>query len=206
MKISVSDWLQAVNHEVELRRWRDESSGRTKHFVVEHTFRETSLEMLFWYLNNFDAESYRMWHPSHIGLMWENKVPGFGAIHIAWEKIIGKLAAYRIRLDTPDTSPILPKETSIGVMLNIIDTEGQVLIYTLNELEKIHEGIKITCTFIFPEATPDEFVEAHRCHNIEELQGLIYKAVPYLVQKTFGYMVEPEKLAEYGFVVQADAL
>ena len=206
MEINVNEWLQAADHEVELRRWRDESGGRTKHCVVEHTFTDISPEMVFWYLTNFDEESYRMWHPSHIGLLWENKVAGPGAIHIAWEKIMGKLAAYRIRLDTPESSPIPPKETSIAVMLNIIDTGGEILLYILNEVEQAGEQTKITCTFIFPEATPDEFVEAHRRHNIEELPGMVNKAAPYLVQKTFGYLIEPEKLAGYGLIVPADAL
>ncbi|RJP34050.1 MAG: hypothetical protein C4536_03240 [Actinobacteria bacterium] len=205
MEISVSDWLQAADHEVELRRWREQSGGKTKHFSVEHHFPHTSPEMVFWYLTNFDRESYLMWHPAHIGLQWEDKVAGPGAIHIAWEKVLGKLAAYRIRLDTPDVSPIPPKETSIAVMLNVIDTEGEILFYILNEIEQVAEGMKITCTFIFPEAAPEEFIEAHRQHNIEELQGLVNKAVPYLIQKTFGYMIEPGKLAAYGLIVPADA-
>jgi len=109
-------------------------------------------------------------------------------------------------LDTPESSPIPPKETSIAVMLNIIDTGGEILLYILNEVEQAGEQTKITCTFIFPEATPDEFVEAHRRHNIEELPGMVNKAAPYLVQKTFGYLIEPEKLAGYGLIVPADAL
>lgn len=206
MEITVNDWLQAADHEVELRRWRDQSGGKTKHFVEEHDFKGISPQMVLWYLTNFDNASYLMWHPSHIGLQWENKVAGPGATHIAWEKIMGKLAAYRIRLDAADASPIPPKKTSIAVMLNVIDTEGEVLFYILNEIEQADERTKITCTFIFPEATPDEFVEAHRRHNIEELPGMVNKAAPYLVQKTFGYLIEPEKLAGYGLIVPAEAL
>ena len=205
MEISVSDWLQAADHEVELRRWREQSGGKTKHFSVEHLSPHASPEMVFWYLANVDAESYLMWHPAHVGLQGEKKVAGPGAIHVAWEKVMGKLAAYRIRLDTPDVSPLPPKGNSIAVMLNVIDTEGEILIYILNEVEQAAEGMKITCTFVFPAATPEEFVQAHRRHNIEELQGLVNRAAPYLVQKTFGYMMEPEKLAGYGLIVPADA-
>ncbi len=164
MEITVNDWLQAADHEVELRRWRDQSGGKTKHVVVEHSFTGISPEMVFWYLTNFDHASYLMWHPAHIGLQWENKVAGPGAIHIAWEKVLGKLAAYRIRLDTPDASPV-PQGTSIAVMLNIINTEGDTLIHILNEVEQAGDQTKITCSFVFPEAAPDEFVEAHRRHN-----------------------------------------
>ena len=108
-----------------------------------------------------------------------------------------------IRLDTPDAFPTPLKETSIAVMLNIIDTEGETLIYILNEVEQAGDQTNITCTFTFPEATPDEFVEAHRRHNVEEVPGMVNKAVPYLVQKTFGYLIEPEKLAGYGLIVPA---
>jgi hypothetical protein len=203
MEISVSDWLQAANHEVELRRWREESGGKTKHFVVEHLFPNASSAMVLWYLTNFDQASYLMWHPAHIGLQWENKIAGPGATHIAWEKMLGRLAAYRIRLDTPDKSPTPPKGRGIAVMLNPIDTEGEILFYILNEIEQTDGGMKVTCTFTFPAATPDEFMEAHRRHNIEELQGLVNNAVPYLIRKTFGYMIEPEKLAAYGLIVPA---
>ena len=40
MNISANDWLQAADHEVELRRWRELSNGRMKHFSVEHFFDE----------------------------------------------------------------------------------------------------------------------------------------------------------------------
>jgi hypothetical protein len=206
MNISAIDWLQAADHEVELRRWRESSNRRMKHFSVEHFFDDVSIEYILWYLTNFDEESYRMWHPAHIGLQWEKKIEGPGAIHIAWEKIMGKLAAYRIRLDTPDVSPIPPKETCVGVMTNIIDTQGEVLIYILNEVEPMENRIRINCTFVFPEAAPDEFVEAHRLHNVEEVPGMVNKAITYLVQKTFGYLIEPRRLAGYSFIVPADTV
>jgi len=108
MKITVHDWLQAAHHEVEMRRWREESQGKTKKFVVKQHLKNINPIILAWYLTNFDRESYLMWHPAHIGLQWEKKIAGPGAIHIAWEKIMGKMAAYRIRLDPADISPIPP--------------------------------------------------------------------------------------------------
>ncbi len=204
MNVKVTDWLQAANHEVELRRWRDQSGAGTKQFVEEHSFTDVSPVTVMWYLMNFDEESYRLWHPAHVGLQWESKLPGPGAIHIAWEKILGKMAAYRMRVDTPELSPVQPK-SPVAVMTNPIDTEGEVLFHILNEIFQEENRLRITCTFVFPEAAPDDFVEAHRRHNIEEVPGLINNAVPYLVKKTFGYMMEPEKLAELGFILPADA-
>jgi hypothetical protein len=205
MNISASDWLQAADHEVELRRWRDSSNGKQKHFSVEHFFDDLSPEYLLWYMANFDEESYRMWHPAHVGLQWERKIDGPGAIHIAWEKLMGKLAAYRIRLDPPDASPIPPKGPGVGVMTNIIDTQGAILIHILNEIQPIENSMRMTCTFVFPEAAPDEFVEAHRLHNVEEVPGMVNKAIPYLVRKTFGYLIDPRRLARYRLIVPADA-
>ena len=205
MNISVTDWLQAADHEVEMRRWRAESNGRTKHVVVEHELAGISPAAVAWYLINFDDETYRMWHPAHIALQWEKKVAGPGAIHVAWEKILGKLAAYRIRLDPPDLSPIAPHDPAGAYMLNIIDTEGEVLIYILLQTRSTSGGMGLTCTFIFPEAAPDEFVEAHRQHCVEEVPGMVNRAVSHLIEKTFGYAMEPERLAEYGLVVPAEA-
>ncbi len=197
MNITVNEWLQAAHHEVELRQWREASHGKIKSVAVEHVFPEASPEELMWYMVNFDEESYKLWHPAHIGLQWEKKVAGPGAIHIAWENILGKVAAYRIRLDGPEQSPVAPDEAAIALMTNIIDTQGEVLIYILNELKVTEAGVLMTCTFVFPEATPDEFVGAHRRHNVEEVQGMVEKAVPYLIRKTFGYAAEADVLAKY---------
>ncbi len=204
MDVKVSDWLQAAHHEVELRRWREESGGKTRHFTEEHEFSRVSPTAVLWYLSNFDEESYRLWHPCHVGLQWENKVAGMGAIHIAWEKILGKMAAYRMRVDPAEMSPVPPKYP-IAVMTNAIDTDGEVLIYILNEVSEEGGKLRISCTFVFPEAAPNDFIEAHRQHNIEEVPGMVNKAVPYLIQKTFGYMIDPDKLPEYGLIVPAGA-
>jgi len=36
MEITVRDWLEAVHHEVELRRWRDESAGQWKSLTTHN--------------------------------------------------------------------------------------------------------------------------------------------------------------------------
>ncbi len=103
-----------------------------------------------------------------------------------------------MRMDTADISPIPPKKSNIAMMLNMVDTGGEILVYILNEIGQSGDITQVSTTFIFPEAVPDAFFEAHRQHCIEEIPGMVNKAVPYFVQKTFGYMIEPEKLSNYG--------
>ena len=52
-----------------------------------------------------------------------------------------------------------------------------------------------------PQAAPDSFCNAYRQHWLEEQPGMAYKAVPHLIRKTFGYMVQPEILKAHPLVV-----
>ena len=47
------------------------------------------------------------------------------------------------------------------------------------------------------EGCPDEFVEAHRKHAVEEIPGLAYNAIPALLKKMFGYMPDDETIRKY---------
>ena len=201
MKIQYIDWLQAAHHEVEMRRWRDESDSKLKHFVAVNDFEGVTPEMFGWYFINRDSESYRLWHPAHIGLQWEKKIAGLGATWIGWEKIDGKMAAYRMRRESADLSPVSPKNKK-GANLNIVlDTEEAPLFYILSEIEPTVKGIRTTTTFIFPAAFPDEYLEAHRQHYSEELPNMVYKAIPYLIKKTFGYIPDTDKLVKSELIV-----
>jgi len=201
--ISVSHWLQAADHEVEMRRWRDSSHGRTREVAVECAFQGVSPDVIRWYYTNFDQESYRMWHPAHIGLQWENKVAGPGAIHIAWEMIDGKMAAYRIRVDSPKGAPVSLAAPADGMVLSILDTEGEALFHIVTRYVETDEGTTKRSRIVVPEAAPDSFCEAHRRHWLEEQPGMAYKAAPYLIQKTFGHMVDAQVLRANPLIVPA---
>ncbi|MBP2645120.1 MAG: Phloretin hydrolase [Firmicutes bacterium] len=203
MEIKLTDWLQAVHHEVEMRRWRDQSGGKIKHFTVTQEF-DITPAIIGWYMMNRDSESYRMWHPAHIEFQWEKKIAGVGATWVCWEKINGQMAAYRMRSVPVELSPIQPKNKTCSSLNIIMDTEESPLIYILNETESIENGTRITLTFIFPEATPDEYVEAHRQHFSEEFPNMIYKAVPFLIQRTFGYIPDTETIIKSKLIVPAN--
>ncbi len=201
MDIKVSDWLQAAHHEVEMRQWRDQSRGSTREFTVEYTFKDVAPEVIRWYYTNFDDETYWMWHPAHIGLQWERKVAGPGATHIAWEMINGKMAAYRIRVDLPDTAPFaVPKN---AMLLSILDTEGEALFHIVSQFLPAGSGTTKRSRFVVPKAAPDEFCEAHRRHWLEEQPGMGYKAAPHLIQKTFGHMAGLDVLQAHPLIVSA---
>jgi hypothetical protein len=204
MEIKVSDWLQAMHHEIEMRRWRDASGGKTKHFTVTKDYKDVTPAMIGWYMMNRDNESYRLWHPAHIGFKWEKKIAGLGATWIGWEKINGQMAAYRMRTVPVELSPIQPNNKNFSGLSIIIDTEEAPLIYLLNETVPIENGVRITITFIFPEATPDEYMEAHQQHYEEEFSNMIYTAIPFLIRKTFGYIPDPEKIIQSGLIVPAE--
>lgn len=201
MEIHYTDWLQAAQHEIEMRRWRDESGDKFKNFVAVHDFEGVTPEMFGWYFMNRDSESYRLWHPAHLGLQWEKKIAGLGATWIGWEKINGKMVAYRMRRESVDLSPVSPKNKKRANLNIVLDTEEAPLFYILIETEPVINGMRVTTMFIFPAAFPDEYREAHRRHYSEEFSNMAYKAIPYLIQKTFGYIPDNETLAKSGLIV-----
>ena len=154
MDLKVNDWLQAADHEVEMRRWRDEAQGKTKDVCVECTFKGVSPDVIRWYYTNFDEESYRMWHPSHIGLQWEKKIAGPGAIHIAWEMVQGKLAAYRIRVDTPHEAPAKIAAPPDAMVLSLLDTEGEPLAHIVTQFSWVDGVTTKKSRFVLPVAAP----------------------------------------------------
>lgn len=203
MQLKVSDWLQAADHEVEMRRWRAESHGRTRDISVQCTFPGVAPEAIRWYYTNFDEDSYRLWHPAHVGLQWERKIAGPGAIHIAWEMVNGKLAAYRIRVSAPAQAPAQLDAPPDSMVLDLLDTEGEPLMHLVTQYSWADGATTKRSRFVFPAAAPDAFCEAHRQHWLEEQPGMAFKALPYLVQKTFGYMAEPHVLAANPLIVPA---
>lgn len=155
MEIKLNDLLQAVHHEVEMRRWRDESNGKTKSFSVTQQYSNITPTVIGWYMMNRDNESYRLWHPSHIALQWEKKTSGIGATWIGLEKINGHIGAYRMRIIPINMSPVPIEDENISSLTSIIDTEDEPLIYIINKTEPVECGTKITATFVL--STPGFF-------------------------------------------------
>jgi len=111
------------------------------------------------------------------------------------------MAAYRMRRESIALSPVSPKNEKEANLNIILDTEEVPLFYILSEPEPTINGIRITATFIFPAAFPDEYLEAHRQHYNEEFSNMAYKAIPHLIKKTFGYIPDTEILIKSGLIV-----
>ena len=110
-----------------MRRWRDESSDKLKNFTVIHDFEGVTPEMFGWYFMNRDSESYRLWHPAHIGLQWEKKSPIW--VQHGW---VGKNQWKNGCLSDAQGTPKNKKVANLNIVL---DTEQAPRLYILIETE-----------------------------------------------------------------------
>ena len=151
-----------------------QSKGETKALVIEHDLQNVTPDMIDWAWDHNDTEYYRLWSPAHIAWAWQlhpEEVGRYGAIHIAWEKIAGETVGYRIRWDDPATSPI-PTALPHALVMSVLAKDDTILMQIIGEWESAPRGVHLRTTFLFPAATPEEFLEAHRLHCIEEVQGM----------------------------------
>jgi len=85
--------------------------NETKALVIEHELHDVTTEMIDWWWDNMDNDTYQLWHPEdHLALEWQippDKVGHAGAIHMACEKISDVSAQIlRIRWEEPESAPI----------------------------------------------------------------------------------------------------
>jgi len=85
--------------------------NETKALVIEHELHDVTPEMIDWWWDNMDNDTYQLWHPEdHLALEWQippDKVGHAGAIHMACEKISDVSAQIlRIRWEEPESAPI----------------------------------------------------------------------------------------------------
>src|SRR4030042_5336410 len=80
--------------------------GKTVALVMEHELRGVTPEMLDWWWDNMDNDTYKLWNPhDHVALEWQTpptQVGHVGAIHMACESI-SDIPAHilRIRWEEP---------------------------------------------------------------------------------------------------------
>jgi hypothetical protein len=162
-----------------------QSKGETKSFVVDHHLKDVTPDMIDWAWDHMDTEYYRLWSPDHIAWEWElhpEAVGRLGAIHIAWEKVAGETVGLRIRWDDPASSPI-PVTLPHALLMSVLAADDTILMQIVGEWGSESQGVHLRTTFLLPAAAPDEFLEAHRLHCIEEVQGMA-KALPEFCQRT----------------------
>lgn len=149
--------------------------GKTVNLVMNHELHGCTPEMLDWWWDNMDNDSYILWDPEdHIALAWQippARVGHAGAIHMACEKI-SEIPAHilRIRWEEPEASPIhtIYSHVNVGSPLGP-GPEDTPLGCVVHEYEETSYGTRMRSTFVLPEAAPQFFLDALRKHNIAEM-------------------------------------
>jgi len=149
--------------------------GKTVNLVMEHELRGCTPEMLDWWWDNMDNDSYMMWHPEdHLALTWQippARVGHAGAIHMACEKI-SEIPAHilRIRWEEPEAAPIRTIYSHVNVASPLgPGPEDIPLGCVVHEYEETAFGTRMRSTFVLPEAAPQLFLDELRKHNIAEM-------------------------------------
>ena len=164
--------------------------GKPVALVMEHELRGVTPEMLDWWWDNMDNDTYKLWNPQdHIALEWQippSQVGHAGAIHMACESISDIPASIlRIRWEEPSAAPIatIYSHVNVGSALSP-GTEDIPLGSAVHEYEGTSYGTRMRSTFTLPALIPEHFLDSLRKHNIAEM-GRFPEFLPQLFkQKT----------------------
>jgi len=172
--------------------------GKTIALVMDHELRNVTPEMLDWWWDNMDNDSYRMWQPEdHIALEWQippSKAGHVGAIHMACEKIsetadqgvTSGARILRIRWEDPAAAPIktIYSHVNVGSPLGP-GPEDIPMACVVHEYEATSYGTRMRSTFNLPEFAPKKFLDALRRHNRAEM-GQFPAFLPQLYKQKTG--------------------
>jgi hypothetical protein len=155
--------------------------------IIDHELIGVTPEMIdWWWKNMVDSTYYKMWHPDdHVSIEWE--VPpvregNIGAIHIAEEKIgDSPVTKLRIQVIDPAASPIVATYSHVRATC-VVDTSGNPVTWIVHEYEPQPGGTRMRSTFRLPADSPQQFVNALRKHNKEEM-GQFPKFLPGLYRQ-----------------------
>jgi hypothetical protein len=164
--------------------------NETVALVMEHELCGVTPEMLDWWWDNMDNDTYKLWHPQdHIALEWQippSQVGHAGAIHMACEKIAEQPAdILRIRWEEPGTAPISTIYGHVNVGSPLAPGAGDIpLGSVVHEYEATSYGTIMRSTFTLPAIAPQQFLDSLRRHNVAEM-GRFPEFLPQLYkQKT----------------------
>jgi len=171
--------------------YRELLKGKTVNLVMEHELHGCTPEMIDWWWDNMDNESYKLWDPKdHIALEWQIppiKVGHAGAIHMACEKI-SEMPAHilRIRWEEPEAAPIrtIYSHVNVGSPLGP-GHEDIPMGCVVHEYEGTSYGTRMRSTFVLPEIVPQFFLDNLRKHNISEM-GQLPVFLPQLYKQKSG--------------------
>ena len=171
--------------------YKDLLKGKTVALVVEHELRGVTPEMIDWWWDNMDNDTYILWHPQdHIALEWQippEKVGHAGAIHMACERISDVSAhILRIRWEERESAPISTIYSHVNVGSPLGPGPDDIpLGCIVHEYEETSDGTRMRSTFTLPAILPQEFLDSLRKHNIAEM-GQFPEFLPELYRQKTG--------------------
>ena len=146
--------------------------------VMEHDLPGITPEMIDWWWDHLDNDSYKLWHPTeHHTLEWQipaSVVGHVGSIHMACEGI-GDIPAHilRIRWESPEAAPIKTIYSHINVGSPLGPGPQDIpLACIVHEYEATSDGSRMRSTFTLPATAPQVFLDELRKHNIAEMSQL----------------------------------
>lgn len=165
--------------------------SETVALVIEHELKGVKPEMIDWWWDNMDNDTYRLWYPGeHLALEWQippGKVGHVGAIHMACEKIgaDGPAHILRIRWEAPESAPIPISYSHVNVGSTLgPGPEDIPLACLVREYEETPFGTRMRSTFTLPAIIPPQFLDSLREHNIGEMGQFPVFLPDLYVQKT----------------------
>ena len=165
--------------------------GKPKPLVMEHELRGVTPEMLDWWWDNMDNNTYKLWNPQdHIALEWQippSQVGHVGAIHMACEHITDIPASIlRIRWEERSSAPIATIYSHVNVGSALSPGAGDIPTGSaVHEYEETSYGTRMRSTFLLPEYAPQQFLDSLRKHNIAEI-GQFPEFLPKLYKEKTG--------------------
>ncbi len=164
--------------------------SETVSLVIEHDLRDVTPEMLDWWWDNMDNDTYKLWNPKdHIALEWQippSQKVHVGAIHMACESISDiPPQILRIRWEDPSSALITPIYRHVNVGSSLAPgTDDTPLGSLVHEYEASSYGSRMRSTFVLPAIVPQFFLDFLKQHNIDEM-GRFPEFLPQLYkQKT----------------------
>jgi hypothetical protein len=164
--------------------------SETVDLIVEHELYGITPEMLdWWWWNMVDSRYYQLWHPKdHISIEWEvppTKRRLVGAIRNVEERIVEFPARkLRIRIEDPASSPIMATYNHVNAT-SIIGPDDKPVVWITHEYKVESYGTRMRSTFRLSKNTPQQFINALRQHNKEEM-GRFPEFLPELYRQNVG--------------------
>ena len=158
--------------------------------IIEHEIHGVTPEMLHWWWRSMMTPgNYKLWHPKdHVSADWEVP-PAEGTLVGGIRNVVEKIGEFpvrklRIRIEDPASSPIKASYRYVNAT-SIIDPDNKPVVWITHEYRAEPYGIRMRSTFRLSKNAPQQFIDALRQHNKEEM-GRFPEFLPKLYKQSVG--------------------